>query len=848
MRISSLEIYGVHHDLLAAWEKAHGPELLPAQEEAVKHGVLEGKSLIVSAPTGSGKTFIGEMAAARAAKQGRKVLCLVPTKALAESKWEAFKSTYGPLGLRVAITTRDRRSDDRAIEHGEFDILVTIPEKLRAMLGRASALARQFGVVVADELQMLGDDHRGACYEALLTDLKVAAGEAGVQFVGLSAVLGNPEDIAEWLGAETVCTTKRPVELRKGALVGGSFEFREHNTGEAGSETLMPAVPVDDAMWLPSLVTHLVRAGETALVFVRDKATCVRVAGQIAQTLEDARATGPCAEVLAEIEALEPNAVRRQLRATLAAGVAFHNADMQFPERRAIEAGFRNGGIRVLCATSSLAMGVHLPARNVVIDPVKWDCDPLGPGALRPISVSEFENMAGRAGRPGFGEAFGRAILPAETGYVAGVLMERYVTGEVEPVRSRLASLPVIDRVLRAAGGVAAGTEGVRAAYQQCLAARQGAGGWTEQEEEAAERLHREALLARRSDGTWHATPLGRLCGASGMSFAGFSSLLCWARRCPGAPGDAVALAVAALCPDAADRLPLSAQEARGEELAQRFRGEVASGDVEIGDALLHAEAVEPVERLRAIKQVLALQVWTGWDETEDIERALRATAGRISAVGEGLAWLVQVLAEIGRQLGWPQADTDRLARLASRVGAGLPEEAAGLEGLLREGVSRSRLLQLAREGHTDCASARAAIGDDVRPQATERPTIAAPVTNAPPMSEPKAEGRGPELRVEDARPDRVIFHGASVPVRPTEYRLMRLLAERAGSCVGYGELQAALWGPGEIVEPGQVHWHRSRLAKKLIQHCGEAGGSPIRTIPRRGLILDLQPAQVCVS
>ena len=415
-----------------------------------------------------------------------------------------------------------------------------------------------------------------------------------------------------------------------------------------------------------------------------------------------------------------------------------------------------------------------------------------------------------------------------------------------EPVRSRLAGLPVNDKVLRVAGGVAALTVGVREAYAHTLAAVEGSGGWGEPEETAAERLHAEGLLARRpADGTWRATPLGRLCGASGLTFAGFSHLLRWARECPRAPGDLVTLAIAALCPDANDRLPLTTQEARGEVLLHSFRRGLAPTDAEAAARVMQGEESEPGERMRALKQALALNYWAGWEETDEIERSLRATAGRLSLVGECLGWLVQAFGEIGRHVAWPREDTARLERLAVRVSNGLPEEAAGLEALLREGVSRGRLLQFAREGCASLQAAREALGDALPPQAL--PTVERAAAQAP--AQPTDRGHSPLIAVESARPDRVIFRGAEVPVRPVEYKLMRCLAEKAGACVAYDDIYLALWGPHEMVQPSQVNWHNRRLVRKLAGvDAGAPAAIPIRTIPRTGLLLDLPPTQVAVT
>jgi hypothetical protein len=267
----------------------------------------------------------------------------------------------------------------------------------------------------------------------------------------------------------------------------------------------------------------------------------------------------------------------------------------------------------------------------------------------------------------------------------------------------------------------------------------------------------------------------------------------------------------------------------------------------------MQGEETEPGGRLLALKQALALSSWAGWEETEEIERSLRATAGRLAGVGESRGWLVQAFGEIGRHLAWPREDTARLERLAVRVSNGLPDEAAGLEALLREGVPRGRLLQLAREGCRSPQAAREALRESLRRPSgdgtlAEATTVAEPVA-APQPTRPSVGAKGPQIAVESARPDRVIFRGAEVPVRPVEYKLMRCLAERAGACVAYDDIYLALWGPHEMVQPSQVNWHNRRLVRKLADAgAGAPEAIPIRTIARTGLLLDLPPTQVAVT
>ena len=135
MRISALEAYGLDECVIDLWKGAGHRELLPIQEIAVQQGkVLDGQHVVVFSPTSSGKTFVGEMAAVRVARQGHRVIYLVPQKALAEEKYREFKRKYACLGIRVVISTRDHKDDDTDIRQGHFHIAVVVFEKMRGLL------------------------------------------------------------------------------------------------------------------------------------------------------------------------------------------------------------------------------------------------------------------------------------------------------------------------------------------------------------------------------------------------------------------------------------------------------------------------------------------------------------------------------------------------------------------------------------------------------------------------------------------------------------------------------------------------------------------------------------------
>jgi helicase len=374
MKVTALAEHGIDNDVLDVWQSSGHEELLPIQEDAVREGkVLEGKNVVIFSPTSSGKTFIGEMAAVKMARQNKRAIYLVPQKALAEEKYQEFKRLYSGLGIRVVVSTRDHKEHDPDIRRGHFHIAVVVFEKMQGLLVVSPHVLSQVGCVVIDELQMIGDRSRGAALEILLTKIKESKAKA--QIIGLSAVLGSSQRIAKWLGAHLCKTSKRPVELRKGILCAGKFQYLEHNSGETGTEEFGLVEDADDQLrMLINQAGRFAAAGESCLIFCKTKQECVKVASLIGR----GNSLPPARNALAEVDHLEDSDGKDILLKLLEHSVAYHNADLDWDQRDIVERYFRKGEIRLVCATSTLAMGLNLPARNVFIDPQRWDQDEFG--------------------------------------------------------------------------------------------------------------------------------------------------------------------------------------------------------------------------------------------------------------------------------------------------------------------------------------------------------------------------------------------------------------------------------------------------------------------------------------
>ncbi|MBI4452175.1 DEAD/DEAH box helicase [Candidatus Woesearchaeota archaeon] len=196
-------------------------QLRPAQEKSIKKGLLDGKSLLVCTPTASGKTLIAELAALKSVLEGKgKAIYIVPLKALASEKYKSFKRRYGKTA-KIALSMGDTDSADPYL--AEYDLIITTSEKLDSLIRHHSPWLSGIKTVIVDEIHLLNDTERGPTLEILLTVLKKLL--KNPQIIGLSATIGNAEELAEWLGADLVVDDWRPVKLHKGIYHEGKIEF-----------------------------------------------------------------------------------------------------------------------------------------------------------------------------------------------------------------------------------------------------------------------------------------------------------------------------------------------------------------------------------------------------------------------------------------------------------------------------------------------------------------------------------------------------------------------------------------------------------------------------------------------
>lgn len=399
----------------------------PMQEATIKKGF--DKSIVVSAPTASGKTIIAELfILEQVLKQGKKVIYTCPLRALASEHYTDFKKKYSTQGsaskIKFAISTGDLDSESTYLKN--FDVVMTTYEKLASLLRHKAEWLGQVGGVIIDELHELDSD-RGPVLEIALTQMR--RNNPNLKVLGLSATIPNAKELAEWLNAELVESNYRPTKLREGIHCNMEVEYNDESK-ETGT--------------LEELIEENLKNGKQMLFFMnarkRAEGKAAEVAKLTSKFLDTSSRThlGKIAnEALNVLES--PTEQCEKLSTVIKQGAAFHHAGLMGKQREIVEENFRSGKLRILCATPTLAAGVNTPA-DVVVIPTLYRFDKYG---MELIEVREYKQMAGRSGRPKFSTE-GKSICIAGSEDQKTLFMEKYIHGSIEPITSRLGIIPIL--------------------------------------------------------------------------------------------------------------------------------------------------------------------------------------------------------------------------------------------------------------------------------------------------------------------------------------------------------------------------------------------------------------------
>ena len=428
MELEKLIDFGISQDLIDEFKKDGMRSLYPPQSQALRKGLLEGKSLVLSCPTASGKTFIATLAIINALKNFKgKVLYVVPLIALANEKYNYYKN-FKDGYFKAAVSIGDLDSNSPWLSG--YELIVSTTEKLDSLIRHGSSWMSDISLIIVDEIHLINDPSRGPTLEVLICRLRELNKNA--QILGLSATISNAVELAEWLGADLVESEFRPVKLYEGFYANSKINFLEKIAYRL----------TDDQPEIAIMQNTLIMKKQ-ALFFVSTRRSAESLAEKITLQINVSTTDKKALDSLSReaLSALEvPTHQCKRLALCLKHGVAFHHAGLVSKQRRLIEDNFRSGLIRFIVATPTLAMGVNLPAFRVVIRDIKRYY--AGQGSVY-IPILEYKQFVGRAGRPQYDE-FGESIIVSKSLSEAEELVEHYIKGKPENIESKLAQESIL--------------------------------------------------------------------------------------------------------------------------------------------------------------------------------------------------------------------------------------------------------------------------------------------------------------------------------------------------------------------------------------------------------------------
>lgn len=388
------------------------------------HAVESGHGVLVAAPTGAGKTVVGEFAAFLALHNGKKCFYTTPIKALSNQKYQEFVARFGE--SKVGLLTGDTNVNSEA------DILVMTTEVLRNMLYANSTTLVNLGSVVMDEVHYLADKFRGAVWEEVLIHLMES-----VQVISLSATVSNAEEFGEWLGevrgeTDVIVSEHRPIPLYQHVLINSNLVDLFSQPGKINPEILAlerealrkVRIPRNRREQWGAQESRLSRAEIIeklnrenllpAITFIFSRIGCDAAVKQCLAAGLKLTNTEERAEILETAERFTANLPEEDLEVlgyrewitALERGIAAHHAGLLPSFKNAIEDLFQRGLVKAVFATETLALGINMPARTVVLEKLtKWNGE-----AHVPITPGEYTQLTGRAGRRGI-DIEGNAVV-----------------------------------------------------------------------------------------------------------------------------------------------------------------------------------------------------------------------------------------------------------------------------------------------------------------------------------------------------------------------------------------------------------------------------------------------------
>ena len=384
-------------------------ELYPPQEDAINAGLLETeRNFVIATPTASGKTLLAELVMLKSILTASgKCLYVVPLNALAYEKYRSFKDKYSST-VRIGISTGDYESSSSHLAGN--DIIILTLEKFDSLTRLKPSWMRRITVLVVDEVHVIGEDKRGPRLEGAIA--RFMSFNPSARVIALSATIRNADEFANWLHAYVVKSEWRPVPLKEEVFV----------------------APNDSIIM--ERVLEEVKKGSQALVFVNTKRGAASFARKLAKLMD----SDPSLDELAERVDIGIDDLSEMVRH----GVAYHNSWLHPEQRHALEEAFLAHRLKVICCTPTLAMGVSLPAKVVLIRNYKF----FTPGrGTEPMPVCWVKQVFGRAGRPEHDD-YGLGLIVARDEAERSEIEQIYINGEPERIESQFSQDSLTEQIL----------------------------------------------------------------------------------------------------------------------------------------------------------------------------------------------------------------------------------------------------------------------------------------------------------------------------------------------------------------------------------------------------------------
>lgn len=761
MKIKKLKNYGIPSHIVNILEKHYSPDLLPIQEEAVRnYGILncggndKNRNLLVIAPTSSGKTFIGEIAAITQAIHLQKTIYLVPLRALADEKYRHFKNLYSQYGIDMVISTRDRSEDDHNIISGDYDIAVMAYEKFNYFCLMCPRILEIVSLVIIDEMQLINDSKWGPLLESMVNHIDRK--NKNIKIIALSAFVEGQDALLRWFPGRTLISYQRPVELRKGIVRDGIFNYITSKKKKNYQKEVFfkPEAVRDNCFkdYLLETVRYLLKEGESVLIFFATCEETQKWAEWLASKLENPAAS--CA--LKELEEMEETLSRDELGETLGKGIAYYNQNLSWEERNLIETYLKEGEIKVICATNIMAMGINLHFKNVIIalDKIYNDEGNYPPNYRTSLTFAAIENMGGRAGILGFG----RVIFLAHSLALQNIYKKLYFKylGD-NNCKHKVNKLSInVDNdlptyLLRLAVNINLDYEELRSHIKKenfvSIKSQSKfednnffSGYWQfafnkanihKRIEKALNILKGNRLIKINKNGVLSPTDSGMLIAAKRIKVETFLFFKSWLRYCKN--GDISILEIIfllALSPDG-KALPIPFSQVIRDDYKKgiyqydyrknywnkllRLIFEQDGEDKELfRDKILMKKEKDETTSLEdyiIYKKTHLLYDWIrGEKNVKTIEEEYGLCRGCIYRLGEGFSWLADSLSAIAESVGWEKKinkDLNKIRILSNRLVEGVREEGVNLALLYIPGLSRYHIRRLVGAGYGDENSLR---------------------------------------------------------------------------------------------------------------------------------------------